>query len=199
MSIRFFCAACEQPIEVDSAWAGRLVACPFCRATIKAPLESAYGDVEAAGSAGPVLARPASPPPIPGYGAASSAKGTLAILALILALFASSTQVLFFYTVSLDKARLRVDVARIQNNPEAQEELIKEWEKSGEIPTWAWGGMGLFCISLPLLVGALVTSLIAVFRPARRGLAVTALTLTMISAGGCCLMSSLFQLGEAAS
>ena len=40
MAIRFQCSACSQPIEVDEEWARKLVACPYCRKTITAPMES---------------------------------------------------------------------------------------------------------------------------------------------------------------
>ncbi|RJP40604.1 MAG: hypothetical protein C4547_02565 [Phycisphaerales bacterium] len=40
MAIRFSCPGCKQPLEVDDEWAGKLVACPFCRNTVTAPEES---------------------------------------------------------------------------------------------------------------------------------------------------------------
>jgi DNA-directed RNA polymerase subunit RPC12/RpoP len=56
MSIQFFCAQCNQPIEVDDEHAGQTAACPFCRHVMTIPRESTYR-AEAA-----VAARPLSPP-----------------------------------------------------------------------------------------------------------------------------------------
>jgi len=57
MPIQFNCSGCGQAIEVDSEFAGRLVACPFCHATVEAPSESRLVT--------PPVATP-SPPPAPG-------------------------------------------------------------------------------------------------------------------------------------
>lgn len=40
MAIRFQCPSCTQPIEVDDVWAGKTVACPYCRRHVAAPLDS---------------------------------------------------------------------------------------------------------------------------------------------------------------
>jgi hypothetical protein len=40
MSIQFDCVACGKRIEIDDAWGGRLVECPYCRDTITAPAYS---------------------------------------------------------------------------------------------------------------------------------------------------------------
>lgn len=37
MAIQFHCVSCGKPIEIDDAWAGRLVECPYCHETITAP------------------------------------------------------------------------------------------------------------------------------------------------------------------
>ena len=42
MPIQFLCVSCEHPIEIDDEWAGKSVACPFCRNTVVAPVESTY-------------------------------------------------------------------------------------------------------------------------------------------------------------
>ncbi len=44
MAIRFLCASCAQPIEVDEEWALKPVACPYCRKTVTAPVESQIDD-----------------------------------------------------------------------------------------------------------------------------------------------------------
>ncbi len=40
MAIQFACAACQQPIEVDDAWANQTVSCPYCRRVVLAPAQS---------------------------------------------------------------------------------------------------------------------------------------------------------------
>jgi len=42
MAIRFCCAQCGQPIEVDDEHAGRTAACPYCRHVMSVPQESTY-------------------------------------------------------------------------------------------------------------------------------------------------------------
>lgn len=41
MAIQFYCSGCGQAIEVDDEYAKRLIACPFCHATVEAPAASA--------------------------------------------------------------------------------------------------------------------------------------------------------------
>lgn len=42
MPIRFSCPACHQPLEVDDAWGGESVACPYCKRVITAPQNSTW-------------------------------------------------------------------------------------------------------------------------------------------------------------
>ena len=91
MTIRFQCGSCSQPIEVDDEWSAKPVACPYCRKTVTAPIESTLGDPAAFQAATPIeTVRPgvqpvpihpdATPPPL--------AKNTLAIVSLALAISA---------------------------------------------------------------------------------------------------------------
>ncbi len=66
MAIRFPCPACQQPIEVDDAWGGSSVACPYCRKVIVAPRENAWPSAEVP-VASPAQSGFAPPPPPPGY------------------------------------------------------------------------------------------------------------------------------------
>lgn len=47
MAVQFECPSCHNPIEIDDPWAGRTVACPYCRNTVLAPSESTYHPAEA--------------------------------------------------------------------------------------------------------------------------------------------------------
>lgn len=42
MPIRFACPACRQPLEVEDAWGGDSVACPYCKRVITAPQSSTW-------------------------------------------------------------------------------------------------------------------------------------------------------------
>lgn len=64
MAIRFQCPSCRQPIEVDDAWSGQSVACPYCRNVVTAPAASTWppGQVPVASPSSSAFA----PPPPPG-------------------------------------------------------------------------------------------------------------------------------------
>lgn len=61
MAIRFQCARCQQPIEVDDTLAGKMARCPYCQTVVTVPEQSALSDIA------PPAARPAGmiPPPLP--------------------------------------------------------------------------------------------------------------------------------------
>jgi hypothetical protein len=59
VAIQFTCESCQQAIEVDDDQGNRLVSCPFCQQTVRAPLESTLP-----GAVPP--ARPAAEAPPPG-------------------------------------------------------------------------------------------------------------------------------------
>jgi len=42
MPIRFYCASCARPIEVDDEHAGKVAACPYCRQVVPVPPQSTY-------------------------------------------------------------------------------------------------------------------------------------------------------------
>ncbi|MGE3181959.1 MAG: hypothetical protein AB7N71_10030 [Phycisphaerae bacterium] len=69
MAIRFRCAQCKQPIEVDDELADKMARCPFCDSVISVPANSEFGGREIA------TARPAGgaiPPPPASYGGYSA-------------------------------------------------------------------------------------------------------------------------------
>src|SRR5262245_2960093 len=74
MAIQFHCPGCGQPIEVDDEWASKLVACPYCRRTVSAPVQSTLDVREVVPSAKPVAtsesAAPTTPSGWPGQAAA---------------------------------------------------------------------------------------------------------------------------------
>jgi hypothetical protein len=42
MPIRFYCASCRRPIEVDDEHAGMVATCPYCRQVVPVPAQSTY-------------------------------------------------------------------------------------------------------------------------------------------------------------
>jgi len=46
MAIRFACAACQQPIEIDDEWGGQSVACPYCHKAVTAPTTSTWSPTQ---------------------------------------------------------------------------------------------------------------------------------------------------------
>lgn len=74
MAIRFSCASCRQPIEVDDEWGGQAVACPYCRRVVNAPRQSDWppGNVPVAS---PARGAFSAPPPPAGRPASADAFG----------------------------------------------------------------------------------------------------------------------------
>lgn len=62
MAIRFRCARCQQPIEVDDVLAGQLARCPFCESVVHVPAESAL-DIDQIATARPAEGASFPPPP----------------------------------------------------------------------------------------------------------------------------------------
>ncbi|MGE0478976.1 MAG: hypothetical protein AB7Q17_00765 [Phycisphaerae bacterium] len=56
MPIQFRCPGCEQPIEVDDAYANQSATCPYCRRLVTVPAASTYD------AAGAPVARPSTAP-----------------------------------------------------------------------------------------------------------------------------------------
>ncbi|MEW6253400.1 MAG: hypothetical protein AB1716_22385 [Planctomycetota bacterium] len=69
MAIRFRCAGCGQPIEVDDEHANRSATCPYCNQAVPVPAASTYDPATAAPTAAPT-ARPAFAPGLEGAAAA---------------------------------------------------------------------------------------------------------------------------------
>lgn len=90
MAILFSCPSCRQPIEVDDAWGGSSVACPYCRKVVAAPRESEWpkADIPVASPAQELSLPPSSSPGYRGLGApqdASAKESNSATWALLLA------------------------------------------------------------------------------------------------------------------
>lgn len=196
MVIRFYCASCSQPIEVDAEWALKPVACPYCRKTVTAPAESQIDDVNRI----PTAARAAkstaldgttvplgSPDPrlAPAPDAGDVPRNATAVAAFILScvLLACSLSLIVLFRVHAD------DMKGIQQKTEklmaqgkgflefTQQPLLDQF--GGEIPAWLAAAAMLQMISVAIWVAVIVCSIIGLRRPYRRRLAASALAIAV--------------------
>jgi len=188
MAIRFQCAACSEPIEVDPEWAGQVVRCPYCQRTVTAPAESTLPSSEiipvataisgrkefhvTPDSVGAIGAVPAFPPSPPTNRAASAA--------LILVFVAVGLLLLANQTHSNHRTEWqefeRVLSEAVSANGSTTSALLKYIEsQGGSYPGWMvmWSVFTLG--SMGAWIGSIIFGILGLFRPVRRGMAVTAL------------------------
>lgn len=185
MAIRFQCAACTQPIEVDDEWALKAVACPYCRKTITAPAESTLGDLSRIPMASPLMGvggavalRTSAPSAFapPDSNANPPAVAAFILAAAMVLLLLSSTMIVASHPLELEQ--LQKD---LQQQPGAdagsQVQSIMRYIEAhgGRIPGWlmAAGWLGFFAMAA--WPAAIVCGLLALRRRARRPMAVIAL------------------------
>jgi len=189
MSIRFRCPSCSQPIEIDDDWGSKLVACPFCRNTVTAPVESTLSVEQSVPMADtltapdmPVGMAPAAqyPPPFP---TEAGPRNTLAIVSLVVAL-ASATllivgvNVYFSNVIEIFGEDLYTPGGDMSEQQQAVMTYIQDYfETHGGPPPWMVGSM------LSILAGglgwlaAVICGGIAVARRQRRRWAIAALVI----------------------
>lgn len=184
MTIRFQCGSCSQPIEIDDEWASKPVACPYCRKTVTAPIESTLGDPATIQTAVPVATQAAvgsEGPAIPqGIPVVRSRKNTLAIVALVLSILSTSLFVATFGVAaahSKEVEQLQSAMAEAPTFAEQSKIMSEMLEANPEALPWL-----VMMTILPLgwmaaNLAAVICAIIAVRRPVRRGLAVAALAL----------------------
>lgn len=197
MVIRFHCASCSQPIEVDGEWALRTVACPYCRKTVTAPAESQIDDISRIPTAAPAVQASvpdlANAPPLsrdPQFEAASAVGGgphngaAMAALILSCALLACTLSIVVILRAHAD------EMNAIQQQSErliaqgkgviesSQQPLLDQF--GGQIPPWFLAVGGFYLMSFALWVAVLVCAIIGLRRLYRRHLAVTALAIAAI-------------------
>lgn len=164
MGVQFLCPSCGQPIEIDSEWANRSVACPYCRHTVTAPSSSTYTPGESVPTAREV-------PGPERDSAAASSTNKLAVAALVLSLV--------WLAVYVAGSALLTPALReaFGENP-TREELSKALEEmvdKGEFPGWLVGMFVFIVAMLSLWVAALVCAVLGLRRRRRRGLAAVAM------------------------
>lgn len=198
MVIRFHCASCSQPIEVDAEWSLKAVSCPYCRKTVTATAESQIDDVSRIPTAAPAVktampdeATGTSLSPDPRFGVAPVVGGVqrngaaMAAFILACALLACMLSWLIVY---------RSHGAEVLEVQQRTEELIQQGKDAvasaqqawfdyydGEMPGWLMTASFLMVVAFALWVGTLVCAIIGVRRPYRRGYAVAALGIVALS------------------
>lgn len=212
MAIRFQCPSCQQPIETDDEWGGKLVNCPYCRNTVTAPLQSTLevcsapppiaaegGTVVSTASAAPDSGgfSPASPWPVPPAWpappylqmpphAAPSRRGW-AIAALVLALcslgLTLSAWVMF--------APHRQELMDLHNPMRPYMENVRAMmdymtQTYGGMPEWYVLSVLCWLAGGTAWVAALVCGIIGVRSPAARKLATASLVLCGVIPAFCC-------------
>jgi hypothetical protein len=177
MAIRFHCAACNQPIEVDDEWATKTVACPYCHKTVTAPHESTLGDLTEVPVATPLGEfQPFAEMSQPAYVAPERVRHNYwAIAALALAVLAF----LALLTSSMISAWHFREILQpgmtVQEQVDAIEKFLEE--DQGNLPGWTVAtalAVALSCVTWPL---ATVCGVLGVLRKRQRGLAVIALVI----------------------
>lgn len=185
MAIRFQCAACSQPIEVDDEWALRAVACPYCRKTITAPSESTLDDLARIPMASPLFAGGGavalSTPAAGSFAPANANANPLAVAAFILA----AATVLLLLSGAMIAASHALDLEQLQKEIQprpgmdsgSQFQAIMEYFNAhgGQIPGWLIALGVLQMSAMAACAAAIVCGLLALRRKARRPLAVIAL------------------------
>ncbi len=186
MAIRFQCASCSQPIEVDDEWASKAVACPYCRKTVTAPAESTLGEVGQIPTASPLGTAPggvvAVGPPSQGAPQGMSAN-RVAVAAMILAcgtvvLLAAANYILARHSEEINNLTEAMRPARtFAEMMEIQSEFLQDM---GGLPEWMVGAFVCEVSAGLAWVGAMVCGVIGLRRVRRRQLAVFALVITAL-------------------
>jgi len=192
MAIHFHCPSCAQPIEIDDEWAGKLVACPYCRNTVSAPAESTLTQLNAIPVANPLAQAPSamSPviPPDAGWEAQAPAsraeagrlRNSLALAALVLSMLAVGCAIGARISIRpLIKQIAQTDSSAaggsFAQSYEQSQRIVSDMIAKGEMPGWLihfylyLGVGGLFWVA------ALICGVIAVRWQFRRRFAVASL------------------------
>lgn len=186
MSIRFQCGSCSQPIEVDDEWASKPVACPYCRKTVTAPMESTLGDPAAFQTAVPVTAIPPAAQPFSATLDAAQphpAKNTIALVALFLAIgsmgmFLVSQSVLGAHGADVEE--LQRAVAGVKTPADQTRAYTEFLETHPGALQWLVPAMLLLMGGAVASLAAIVCGIIGSRRTARRGMAIAAMAISFV-------------------
>ncbi len=186
MAIRFQCASCSQPIEVDDEWASKTVACPYCRKTIAAPAESTLPDVSGIPLASPLSTRGfAATIDDPALGPAGAIRNAnrAAVIALILAALQILSLAAMEWVTAANRMEAEEFIKAVSGKSsfaqmiDAQNEFFRA---RGGIPSWLATVVLLEVFTGVAWLTTVIVGIIAVRRPTRRGMATLALVLSAL-------------------
>jgi hypothetical protein len=184
MAIRFQCAACGQPIEIDDEWALRAVACPYCRKTITAPAESTLPDPAHIPVAVPLASSLGGPmdgfaPPGGLTAPLDTRRNTWAVVALVLAV-AVFVLVVISIAITLIHGSEMEELAKAGMSPAKQQEALSKLREDygGSLPAWLVASLAVGGATCAVWPAAVICGVIGVFRARQRRLAVAALVIT---------------------
>ena len=184
MAIRFQCASCSQPIEVDDEWASKAVACPYCRKTVTAPAESTLGDVTQMPAASPLGTGPAGgatgplpPDPLasPDVSANHVAVAALVLVCCAVALLGVANLILAPHNEEIKRLYDAMSTAR--TFPEGMERQAEFFQEMGGLPGWMVAAFSCEIGAGMAWLASIVCAVIGVRRVRRRRLAVLSLAL----------------------
>jgi hypothetical protein len=177
MAIQFHCPGCRQPVEVDDEWAGKLVACPYCRRTVTAPAESLL-DVSSVPSAKPLAGSREVVAELPAewHAAAPAAPSNIvAMVGLGLAVAGWLALVVSKVLMSPHLPTIERFYTEGGNFMDAQRRMFDHY--GGNFPASLMVASLLVFTALGLWVAALICSLIGMRWPQRRPWAIAGLVL----------------------
>ncbi len=200
MAIRFQCAACSEPIEVDEEWAKQVVRCPYCQRTVTAPAEStlaAHDQIPVATSiAGrrdalthidSVAVSAAVPPNPPHASTNRSAIVGFSLALLTIGFLLLSMQTMSNHQLDMLEYQKFIEEAQSKGTPTMTAVLKYCESQGGAWPGWMVTLSVLGFASIITWLGALVFGIIGLFRQARRGMAVAAVVIAGMLSGMFCL------------
>jgi len=186
MAIRFHCAACSQPIEVDDEWALKLVACPYCRKTVTAPAETQIEAVApiptatAAHDPQEIGSPPGAPPAVSPI-IHPRRENSVAVASLVLAcvLFSCVASCLVLYRVNAPElqAQQRRATELMQQGKSFMESfraVVNEQAAVQPSPGLVAASV-LQLIAIPVWIATLICGILGVRHAFRRGFAIIAL------------------------
>jgi hypothetical protein len=198
MAIQFQCPSCNQPIEVDDEWATKPVACPYCSKTVTAPESSTIGggppppvalpadvlrgqpDVGARGMYGPAPSPSAFAQTVQPEPAGSNAYAPWALA------LSCAAAVLYFGLSFFVAAKVTTLAGPGATVEEAQKAMVERIQ-GGDLPGWLAVAAAGFILTLLVWLVALVLCILAVRRPARRGLTIVGFVVCAIIPAFICL------------
>ena len=212
MAIRFQCGGCNQPIEVDDEWGGRVVACPYCRRVASAPSVSTLDPGDAIPVASPIGMAPTAgstvPPAIPGMSRASAMVAppgnAFAVTAFALSLLLVAVMLAFIALLAAHRDEYAAFQRQVQEAARSGQSMFDAAMKIGQsnagaMPGWLMLAGFLELAAIANWVTSVVLAIIGLRRTHRRGLAVAALLICLAVLLSACVMSGVLAIGGASS